>query len=195
MSFSLGAITAPIHGNITTLNWIKPGFEQDTAKSLGYHPARLAQGYWLLLLTRLPQPQEFEFDGITLRSGGRLGLPAKTAAADAARTRVHDEILRERGSRGYADFQKNALKSASVKGADRLVKVIPDLPHDPTMPPDKQYPMGGGGLQWKLLPPGLPFLAAARIEGNGAAQIPGKTLDARNSYDDRATLRRYLQSA
>ena len=195
MAFKLGTTTGPISGNITTLQWIKPGFEEETAKGLGYHPTRLSQGYWVLLLTRLPQPHEFEFDGLTLRSGGKLGLPGKTQAEDDARRRVHDDIIRSRGKTGYTNLQQTTLKNISVKGAARLVKVIPDLPHDDKMPPNQQYPMGGGGLQWKLLKPGLPFLAAARVEGDGTAHIPGKTLDAKGSYDDRATLRRYLQNA
>jgi hypothetical protein len=196
MSFSVGQITPNgIHGDISTLQWIKPGFENSTEASLGYRRGRLSQGYWILLLTSLPRPDQFEFAGTTLRSGGKYGLPQGDKEAEAARPRVHDKIVQERGEAGYEQLQRTILAATSVAGETRLVKIIPDIPHSDEMPASLQYPMGGGGLQWRLKKPGIPMLVAARIDRDATAHIPGETLYPRATYEDRARLRRYLCDA
>ncbi|WP_172330382.1 hypothetical protein [Mangrovicoccus sp. HB161399] len=127
--FALGGMR-DLAGNVTTLNWIKPGAERDTEACLGYAQGRLARGYWIALMTVLPTPADFEFDGTTLRSGGRLGLPQRSAAAEDARPRVHDLILEERGRPAYVALQKGALARQAVTGAARLAKVLPEIRHD-----------------------------------------------------------------
>jgi hypothetical protein len=67
--------------------------------------------------------------------------------------------LAERGSKGYEDLQLSALRSVKITGANRIAKVLPETGHDDLMSPAKQYPMGGGGPQWK-------------IKKNQPAQIP-----------------------
>ena len=195
MPLTVGHIET-ISGDVTTLQWIKPGYEAETERALGYHSGKLAQGYYVLLLTRKPQPAEFEFSGTTLRSGGRLGVPAPTNALDALRPRVHTEMQSSYGAAGYSDMQTNALKTIALKGDQRVCKVLPDLRHNPGMAPNDQYPMGGGGLQWTLKKPGLPFLVAVRVNPNGTADTPGFSVDlVKGGYDARAKLRAYMMTA
>jgi hypothetical protein len=199
-TFDLGK-TEELTGNVTTLQWIKPGFESDTEDNLGFHRGRLSRGYKIALLLRLPDlnnPKDtrFEFDGTTLRSGGRLGLPQTDNTADKARPRVHNQILAERGSQGYRALQEAALKGASLRGYQRIVRVLPSILHREDMAPAEQYPMGGGGLQWNILGPGLPFLIAVEVGSDGIARTPRFSVDlARGGYEARATLRRYMVTA
>jgi hypothetical protein len=196
MELKLGE-TVALTGNVSTLEWIKPGYERETEAALGYHPGRLAQGYKIALLTRMPRPQDFEFDGTTLRSGGRLGPPLANNAADQARIRVHDQILADRGQDGYRALQEWALRNVTLRGDQRIAKVLPTLRHSGAMTPDAQYPMGGGGLQWKIAGPlGLPFLIAVEVGTDGVARTPGFSVDlARGGYDARAKLRTYMMNA
>jgi hypothetical protein len=195
MSISLGQYVL-LAGNVTTLQWIKPGYEAETEAALGFHRGRLAQGYWILVLKQLPRPDQFRFDGTTLNSGGRLGLPAATSAGDLRRPKVHDQVLGQRGTAGYADLQARTLRDVRVQGEQRIAKVLPGTRHDALMAPSAQYPAGGGGLQWSILPPGLPFLAAAEIRADGTVALPGRVLDlATGGYAARATLRQFLASA
>lgn len=185
-----------VFGDITTLQWVKPGYEADTERALGYHAGKLAQGYYILLLTRKPQSNEFQFSGTTLRSGGKLGLPAATDALDALRPRVHTEMQTKYGAAGYSDLQINALNTITLKGDQRICKVLPDLRHNAGMAPNDQYPMGGGGLQWTLTRPGLPFLVAVRVNPNGTADTRGFSVDlAKGGYEARAKLRQYMMTA
>lgn len=57
----------------------------------------------------------------------------------------------------------------------------------------KQYPMGGGGLQWTLFRP-LDFLIAVQVDPDGTVRSKGFTLNLKlGGYDARARLRRYLE--
>ncbi len=195
MSILLGQ-PVMLSGNVTTLQWIKPGYEAETEAALGFHRGRLEQGYWILLLTQMPRPDQFRFDGTTLNSGGRLGLPAATPAADSLRPKIHDQILGQRGPVGYADLQARTLRNIKLQGEHRIAKVLPGTRHDAAMAPSAQYPAGGGGLQWSISPPGLPFLAAAEVRADGTVVIPGRVLDLKSGgYAARATLRQYLTMA
>lgn len=200
MSIAIGSMTPPIWGDITQLNALILASSVRTAANLGFHAHRLDAGFKILVLKRLPQTSEFQFGGNTLRSGGRYGMPAASQTADATRGRVHDSIEAERGSSGYADLQKTVLRDMQTTGPKRLVKVIPNTAHDPNMDPDKQYPIGGGFLQWTLLKPGISFFCAAEVGAGGVAKIPGRVLNLdtgnfRADYPQRAALQTYLQSA
>ena len=163
----------PFSGNVTTLNWIGVRPADVVERNLGYGPGRLAAGYWVLLLKQQLKPADFEFDGTTLRSGGRLGLPAATGASDAARQRIHDQLMSQRGAAGYADLQQRVLRGLRLKGSDRIAKVIPVTPHDSAMSPADQYPMGGGGLQWTIKRDRpCNFLVAMQVDRNGTARCP-----------------------
>ena len=188
-----------LNGSVTQNKWVGARSAGWLEENLGFAPGRLAQGWKVLLLKATLGPDDFELDGTTLRSGGRFGLPANTWEADKERGRVHDDIVRDYGSKGYADLQRYALKSITPKGENRLVKVVPVIPHDDSIPPDRQYPMGGGGLQWKLKKC-FDFLVAMTVDQNGIAVIasdpPFSASLARSvRYDDRQKIRIFLDEA
>ncbi|SDB46232.1 hypothetical protein [Belnapia rosea] len=187
---------AEAKGDVTQNRWVGARSARALEASLGFHAGRLSDGWWVLLLKERLKPADFDFAGITLRSGGRLGLPARDPAADRARTHVSDQILAERGPAGYADLQASALAGVTEKGEDRIVKVIPVTPHSEAMAPADQYPMGGGGLQWTLRRP-CSFLVALQVDAQGIARIPGFScfLGESATYDDRARIARYLMEA
>ena len=183
-------------GNITQNTWVGPRSARNLEVSLGYAEGRLSPGWAVLVLKEKLAPLDFEFDGITLRSGGREGLPAASWEAEALRPRVHAGVLRERGVRGYRLLQRWTLATIAETGQQRLVKVVPVTPHTLAVPPDQQYPMGGGGLQWKLKRP-CRFLVAMTVDAGQIAAIPGFTayIGEGGNYDNRARLARYLDFA
>lgn len=193
-------MTRPLHGNITQLNALILADDRQTERNLGFHPGRLSQGYKIVVLKSLPRPDSFEFDGTTLRSGGKLGLPSANEDVEKLRPRVHQQIEDHRGKDGYLALQKHVLQGITVSGPKRLVKILPELGHDDDMTADRQYPAGGGFLQWNLKRPGLPFLCAAKIAADGTVSIPGETLRLNSGnfgvdYPQRAKFQKYLQTA
>jgi hypothetical protein len=184
-----------LFGNITTLDTIGAKSPSDLERYLGFQPGRLKEGYAIALLAEPLSITDFEFDGTTLRSGGRLGLPAKTTARDEARVRVHDQILAERGKAGYQQLQLAALKNVSTRGSSRLAKVVPLTGHDNDKAPDIQYPVGvGADLQWKLLKPGKTFLIAAFVDSSAHAHTTASAyfIGVGAPYDNRHKLMRFL---
>lgn len=187
--------TLMLSGDITTLNVIWPGAEAATEAQLGFEPGRLSLGYSVALVAGALKPSDFQFGGTTMRSGGRLGLPADTTAADRARERVHDSIMEERGAAGYAALQDAVLASIPLRGPKRLAKVLPVIRNDKYAPPNVQYPMGGGALQWQLIRE-VPCLIAVSVSPDGIAATPDFTVDLRNGgYEARQRLRSYMQEA
>ena len=75
--------------SITQNTWVGPRSARNLERSLGYAEGRLSAGWAVLVLKEKLAPLDFEFDGITLRSGGREGLPAASWEADELRPRVH----------------------------------------------------------------------------------------------------------
>lgn len=194
----------PLSGNVTTLQWVGAKSPRALEQSLGYQLGRLSAGYWIALLVQPLVPEDFEFDGLTLRSGGRTGLPAGSRHDDKLRQRVHDEVLDRIGAAAYRDRQLQALRSVKIRGPERLVKVVPITPHDSIASPEGQYPPGEGGLQWRIRertePEQAPeFLLGARIDADGIAAIASDLsfarVDRHAPYDDRAKLFRFLASA
>ncbi len=185
-----------LNGDITQNRWVGARSARELERSLGYGAGRLSAGWTVLLLKQVLQPEDFKFSGLTIRSGGRLGLPAESPAADKARRPVHDEVMDTIGAAGYRDRQLKALSEITQKEETRLVKVIPVTPHSDTLKPSEQYPMGGGGLQWTLIRP-CKFLVAMTVDENGIARIPGFAafLGESAKYEDRAKLAKYLNEA
>lgn len=195
---TLGALEG-YSGNVTTLIWIGPRSAADIEERLGYGAGRLAKGYWIILLKQRLTSGDFEFDGTTLNSGGRLGLPGATRAADDARRRIHANMLTEYGAAGYTKLQENALRSVEYSGTNRIAKVLPVTRHDATMSPALQYPMGGGGLQWWLKNK-VDFLVACFVNDRFVAETPSFRVDlmephGSRRYENRARLMNYLATA
>jgi hypothetical protein len=188
---------ASLTGDVTQNRWVGARSARALEESLGYGRGRLSAGWTVLLLKQKLEPADFKFSGITLRSGGRLGLPAGTTAADRARQHVSDGIKSERGDAGYLDLQSKILTSITDKGPDRIVKVIPVTPHSDSMAPSDQYPMGGGGLQWTLIRP-CNFLVAMSVDENGIARLAdgfSGYLGESASYEVRHRIAHFLDQA
>jgi hypothetical protein len=186
-------------GDVTQNRWVGARSARNLEQSVGYGTGRLSAGWKILLLKQALSSDDFKFAGMTLRSGGREGLPAATAALDQKRRHVDDVIRQERGEAGHRDMQDRALRSIAATGEDRLVKIIPNTPHSTEMGSDRQYPMGGGGLQWTLIRP-CRFLVAMSVDENGIATIasaPPRSvfLGGSAQYDDRAVVARFLNQA
>ncbi len=188
-----------LKGDVTQNRWVGARSARDLERSLGYSTGRLSAGWTVILLKQTLQPADFRFSGLTIRSGGREGLPADTPAADQLRRHVSDIVLAERGAAGYLDLQKKALASITPTGPDRIVKIIPVTPHNAGMAPADQYPMGGGGLQWTLIRP-CSFLVAMTVDTNGIAVLASTPplsvfLGESAAYDDRAKVAQFLNQA
>lgn len=183
-------------GDIAENKWVGPRSARELERSLGYGEGRLANGWWILVLKQKLTPGDFIFGGLTLRSGGRYGLPADDPAADKLRPHVHDVMLKEYGPKHVEAMKAAFLRRASYEGPDRLVKVVPVQPHSDTMAPSEQYPMGGGGGQWTLTRP-CRFLAAVYVDSNGIARTPDFSVFLGESaeYERRAKLEKYLEKA
>lgn len=190
--------TEPFSGNVTTLNWIAAFPKRRVEENLGYGAGRLSDGYFILLLKQKLEPQDFIFEGTTLRSGGKLGLPGATRAEDDKRQKVHDQILAERGVAGYLALQRAALVGIRLEGHERIAKVLPTTGHDDAMAPSAQYPMGGGGLQWRLVRK-CAFLVAAYVDADDTAFTRDDVISLKeggaDAYDRRARLARFLAKA
>jgi hypothetical protein len=197
-----------LSGDVTTLNWIgaRPG--RDIEVNLGFGSGRLAQGYLIAVLVEPLEVGDFEFGGTTMRSGGRVGLPASSNADDQLRTRVHD-IMGQRGQAGYDDLQRRTLATVQIRGPQRIAKVLPATPHDNAVAPSLQYPMGGGGLQWKILRKpnrlnpaveGKKFVIALQVDANGTADTGRFTVSLSDSqpfqalYDARRKVAQHLET-
>ncbi len=196
-------------GDVTTLNWIGPRPGGDIEVNLGFGGGRLAQGYYVAVLVEPLEVGDFEFGGTTMRSGGREGLPAGNSVTDQLRPRIHDNIVTQRGQVGYDDLQRRTLTTVQIKGPQRIAKVLPVTPHDNVMAPNLQYPMGGGGLQWKILRKpnrlnpavdGKKFVIALHVDANGIADTGRFTVSLAGSqpfqalYDARRRVAQHLET-
>ena len=124
--------TMLVGGWITQEKFILGKTPEEMEAILGFRPGRLGQGVCILALNRLPREDEFEFGGYTYWPGGNP---------------VH-------GSKG-AKFDEKVVKASLIRelwrlsGPDRLVKVIPNVPHTDL----ETYPIGKGAPQWKIKSP------------------------------------------
>ena len=159
-------------GDVTTLDWINARSPTELAASLGYKSTRLGSGYWIMLLQAPLKPEDFELGGITLRSGGRLGLPLDDKDADQARKTVMQDIIDEQGQAYYDELKSGVAKTSAsvVKGPKRVAKVLPMQRLPQVFSPKDEFPMGGGGAQWTIKTP-CAFLAAAYIDHQARASF------------------------
>ena len=149
--------------------------------ALGFRERRLAQGWILLALKERVAPEEFAFAGYSQSSGGET--LAATPSGVALRTRI--DMLAHAGSTeadrragtGCDLVKRQLAESFTLEGSDRIVKLVPRMPHMAAMPPDEQYPPGSGLPQWVLLTPKLFVVAAIvgpgeRHRGGGTGNFP-----------------------
>ena len=102
---------------------------REIEKNLGFKQGRLAQGGYVYTLTRLPEKNEFRVAGYTNVSLHNFTMPGN----------LNEDVLK-----------RNVMEVWEVKGRNRLVKVVPIIPHDSKMPNDEQYPHARGVPQWVI---------------------------------------------
>jgi len=183
-------------GDVTQNQWVSARSARGLEKSLGFAEGRLSAGWWILVLKQKLTPQDFIFAGLTLRSGGRYGKPADTPEEDDTRLHVHCDMLRKYGAAELDRMKRKALVDIAYTGPRRLVKVVAVTRHSMTEAPSKQYPMGGGGLQWTLRRD-CEFFVAVRVDAHGNALTPNFSvfLGESAAYADRDRLARYIETA
>lgn len=192
-SILLGQITR-LQGMVGPMIWSGARPPASIERSLGFQRGRLGQGYYILLLKERVRPEDIVMEGTTLRSGGRMGLPAATSQADDLRPRVRKTI-----DPYTRDFWRDKLGGINtpLRGMERWCKIRPVVPHSTFLAPSDQYPPGGGGGQWTLKHD-YNFLIAAFVDDKAVAHAPGGlTVSVAEDafYDDRARLTRYLEAA
>lgn len=114
---------------------------RDIEKILGFREKRLSQGGYVYALARLPEKNEFRVAGYTNVSLHRFVMPQN----------LNLDILK-----------RNAMEGWELRGRNRLVKVVPIIPHDKGMPDDDQYPHAGGAPQW-VITKELPCIVAGEL--------------------------------
>lgn len=185
-----------LKGDITSLKFLSVLEPREMERALGYSLGRLDQGYAIALLRDPVTTDQFRLGGMSYFSGGREGLPAKTAAEDKRRPLVDDRVKREYDDGGLRLRKLAAAAINQLNGPDRTAKVLPSIRHDAGLPPSVQYPRGTGVPQWTLLQPKR-FLIALEVSADGSIRA-GK-LHFRNAaattIDDRMRLRHYLDRA
>jgi hypothetical protein len=139
--YKVGEIV-PTQGYFTQKKYIKyainNGGLRNIEQTVGFHSGRLKNGAYILELTRLPKPSEFEFAGYSQVASHRFQKTFPNIDTDldipAAKKSVIDMWNKEGGS-------------------SALVKIIPVTEHSKIMNDNNQYPPGLGIPQWKLTQP------------------------------------------
>jgi hypothetical protein len=124
---NVGDVTT-VKGFFTKEKFVAGRTLRELEKALGYNPGRFSKGIIVLNLLQMPSKQDFSLAGYSNVAGHRWKEP----------TDLDVEKLKA-----------NAMQEWKLSGQDRLVKIWPNIPHDPSFDPDFQYPPGGGVPQWK----------------------------------------------
>ena len=116
-----------VSGCVTKDKFIAGRTLAEIEKILGFHRGRLSGGIAVVVLTELPDIEEFDL---------------------AAYSNVATHRHKTPGGLNIEKIKANAKATWTTIGFERLVKVLPALRHDPAMNPDIQYPPGYGAPQW-----------------------------------------------
>lgn len=121
-----------VWGCITQEKYImgRPVAELETI--LGYNMGRLRKGYVVAALEMIPSNDQFELLGYTQVAEHRMNVDT-SKGLDI--NKLKDMVRKD---------------SFAVTGINRLVKILPNIPHQIYMSNDEQYPPGQGVPQWKL---------------------------------------------
>jgi hypothetical protein len=121
-----------VKGCITQERYIKGKKLAELERILGFQKGRLDQGVTIVVLIQLPDINQFELSGYSQVAGHKF----------------NDESVK---GLDVTKLKQNVLKdNFTLAGPKRLVKVIPDTPHNDILDNDTQYPPGLGVPQWKL---------------------------------------------
>ena len=141
-------------GFFTKAHWLRMQTSAEVERRVGYRAGRLTQGWYLLFLTKVPTPEQFEFRGYSYLSGGieRGHLPIPPDPRNV-------EQRLKAGGYDIARMKQNVIRDVfRLDGSNRLAKVIPVQDEFGA----EDYPVGSGIEQWALTVP-LPFRVAAFI--------------------------------
>ena len=132
----------PIQGYFTQKKCIqyaiKKGGLRNIEQTVGFHSGRLKNGAYILELTRLPKPSEFEFAGYSQVASHRFRTTFPNIETDLNIPEAKKSVIDMWNKEG---------------GSSTLVKIIPITEHSTIMNDDNQYPPGFGIPQWKLIQP------------------------------------------
>lgn len=117
---------------------------REIERNLGFREGRLSAGGVVVALSQLPEKNQFRVAGYTNVSLHNFVL---WAGCDP-------DVLK-----------KNVMKQWQLRGPERLVKVIPTVPHDPKISLDEQYPHARGVPQWEVLV-NLPCFVVANLDAD-----------------------------
>ena len=134
-----------VRGFVTQLKYLAGRPLWEIELFLGYRSGRLAKGAAFATLDRLPQINEFETAGYSQVAAHRHVMPAGL-----------DPV----------GLRRMAMSAWTLVGPDRLIKVLPETPHDSSLRDDEQYPPGQGVPQWKVTSP---------IQGRIVAVLPSSS--------------------
>lgn len=141
-----------LKGYVTKALFLRQQPSSELERRLGYASGRLAQGWWLLFLERMPIPDDFEFRGYSQMSGGvaQGHLRKGPTAEQELITGRFDVVSMKR---------RIILQTFRLSGPDRLAKVVPIDGPTGVVP----YPPGSGVPQWELTRP-MAFRVWGRID-------------------------------
>jgi hypothetical protein len=103
---------------------------QQIEKILGFKAGRLVNGGQVYALTQLPRKGQFRVAGYTNVSLHRFAMQPG----------LDSNVL-----------ERNAMEQWTLTGPNRLVKVVPKIPHQSSLSNDEQYPHAAGAPQWEIL--------------------------------------------
>lgn len=158
-----------LQGDFSKALYYRSQSSSEVERRIGYRAGRLREGWWLMFLTVLPTPEQFEYRGYSQMSGGReQGHLPQYSSGPTAEDRLKSGGFNLTGS----EHQQRGLKQKTIaevfrlSGPERLAKVRPVAREhgDPDVP---DYPPGAGIPQWTLTQ-SLIWVAAAFV-------APGQT--------------------
>ena len=121
-----------VRGCITQERYIKGKSMPELERLLGLHKGRLANGAVVAVLLQIPTDRQFNVLGYS----------------QVAEHHFNSDVLK---SLDEAKLKQIVINDAfTLVGNKRLVKVIPNIPHNDQLNNDAQYPPGLGVPQWKL---------------------------------------------
>ena len=121
-----------VWGCITQEKYIMGRPAAEIESILGFNSGRLRNGFVVAALEQLPNIDQFELLGYTQVAEHRRNMEA-TKGLDI--NKLKNMVRKE---------------TFTVSGINRLVKILPNIPHQLHMSNDEQYPPGTGVPQWKL---------------------------------------------
>ncbi len=137
--------TISVDGLFTQARFLVQLSGYEIERQLGLAPGQLADGWWLLLMERIPSPNDFEASGSYMSGGASEGQlrPARLVNEQQVKAGMRDV---------FGLKQRTIRQRFRLTGLDRPAKVLTADGRDLTM----QYRPERGMPQWKLVR-ALPF--------------------------------------